>query len=44
MVERIRKKYNMPVLAVELNQPTDITELAVRRYEELKKNYSFVSF
>lgn len=43
-MDRINKKYKTESLAVNLNQPTDIADLAMRKYEDLKKNYNFVSF
>ena len=43
-MERITKKLKTDSIQVNINPQTDISELAVERYDEIKKNYNFVSF
>lgn len=44
-MDRLQKKYKTSTtLQANINTPTDITDLALTKYEELKKNYNFVSF
>lgn len=42
----MRKKYkkDTTIATVNLNPQTDITEMALQKYEEIKKTYNFVSF
>ena len=44
-MDRLQKKYKTSTTPqANINKPTDITDLALTKYEELKKNYNFVSF
>lgn len=43
-MQRLAKKLKSDVVQVNIDPQTDITLLAIERYDELKKNYNFVSF
>jgi hypothetical protein len=42
--DRILKNYKTEPKGVNINQITDITDVALQKYRELKDNYNFVSF
>lgn len=43
-VERIRKRLKQDQTEVNITPPTEITELALTRYEQIKSQYNFVTF
>ena len=44
VLDRLKKKYKKQQASVVIDQPADVTDLALEKYNELKKNYNFVSF
>lgn len=44
ILDRLKKKYKKDQVLVSINQAADVTDLAMSKYAELKKNYNFISF
>lgn len=42
--ERLRKRLKQDEPQVNITPPTEITELALTRYDQIKSQYNFVSF
>lgn len=44
MLDRLAKKYKTESLTIDLNHNIDVTDVALQKYQDLKKDYNFISF